>query len=132
MLLDKLTIAFSNPELAKELIERFEKNDLVGLDKNMLAIALGSPSMADKIMESSDIDENELAMCLASPELAKELLALRSNKCKGCDKCEKPKKKAKKESKDKKAVKVKSKAKKDDLSVFQKAAKKIKKIVAKN
>jgi len=53
---EKLTIAFGSPELAKELIERFEKNDLVGLDEAALASALGNTDMARKIMESADIE----------------------------------------------------------------------------
>jgi hypothetical protein len=136
-LLDKLSIAFGNPSLAKELIERFEKDDLVGLNEAELASALGNSDMARKIMQSSDIDVTELANCLSSPELAKELLDLRKPK-------EQPKEQPKKKKAKRKSKKqVEEKAMdldvdkdgdidQDDLNMLQKVSKKMHKILNKD
>jgi len=137
MLLEKLTIAFGDESLAKELIERFEKDDIVGLDEAKLASALGSLPMAQKIIQSAEIDEAELANCLASADLAKALLDLR-----------KPKSKPKERRARRTQVEVDAEKAEiaianldqdgdgdvdaDDLSILQKAAKKVKKIVSKD
>ena len=137
MLLEKLTIAFGDQALAKELIERFEKDDIVGLDEAKLASALGSLPMAQKILKSAEIDEAELANCLASPELAKALLGLREPK----DQAKKPRKRRKQVEVDaEKVAEAIANLDQDgdgdvdaeDLSILEKAAKKLKKIVKKD